>query len=175
MIKFQKNGLLSPEDHPISLDELEALLKAGPGNGQNWDTPWRLKLFEELKRRCHELYSIGIDEVYVDGSYATDKAHPNDIDGYFVVPRRWWLDQGEEALKALDPDFWRFEIVPNDEGHAAYPMAFSHNIELFPMYREHTPEYAVCPELIDPKIQFFRTDRYSRKAKGIFRIVRTGE
>lgn len=174
MIRMQKNGLMSPEDHPVTLEELEALLKAGPGNGQEWDTSWRLKLFTELKKRCQELYSIGIDDIYVDGSFATDKAHPNDIDGYFIVPRKYWLNEGEAALKAIDPEFWRFEVVPDANGHAAYPMAFSHNIELFPMYLEHTLEYAPCPELIDPKIQFFRTDRYTRKPKGIFRIIRTG-
>ncbi len=173
MIRFNKNGLLSAEDHRITLQELEELQKIGPDNGQAWDSSWRMQLFNELRRRCLELYSIGINDIFIDGSYATDKVRPNDVDGYFIVPRAFWLNEGEKALQSIDPDFWRFEVVNEGDGKAAYPMAFSHHIELFPMYLEHTMEFAPCPELIDPKIKFFRTDRYSHQPKGIFRIVKS--
>ena len=30
------------------------------------------------------LWSVGITEIFIDGSFVEDKDHPNDIDGYFV-------------------------------------------------------------------------------------------
>jgi hypothetical protein len=31
-----------------------------------------------------QLWQVGIRDVFADGSFAEDKDHPNDIDGYFV-------------------------------------------------------------------------------------------
>jgi hypothetical protein len=88
MLEFMKNGLLPPGDHEISLADLEKVISEGPGNGQTWDIPWRLQLLQEFKKRYQQLLAVGINEVYIDGSYATDKFHPNDMDVYFVVPRK---------------------------------------------------------------------------------------
>ncbi len=170
MLKFLKNGLLPAGDHEISLADLEQNIKAGPGGGQTWDTKWRLQLLEEFKKRFQQLKSVSITEVYIDGSYATDKYHPNDMDVYFVVPRKVWRESAEPALKKIDPDFWRFETVTDVSGKTGYPMAFSRHVEMFPVYQEHTPAYAECEELIDPKISFFRNDKWSHRPKGIIKI-----
>lgn len=34
--------------------------------------------FEAL---VNQLWQVGVSEVYIDGSFAEDKNHPNDIDG----------------------------------------------------------------------------------------------
>ncbi|KUG04842.1 hypothetical protein ASZ90_017722 [hydrocarbon metagenome] len=170
MLKFLKNGLLPPGDHEISLLDLEKCIREGPGKGQTWDKTWRLDLLQEFKRRYQQLLAVGIKEVYIDGSYATDKFRPNDMDVYFVVPRRTWRSGAEQALKDMDPEFWRFETELHEDGKVAYPMAFHHHIEMFPVYLEHTPDFAVCQELIDPKIKFFRTDKHSHRTKGIIKI-----
>ncbi len=171
MLKFLKNGLLPPGDHEISLAELEQFIRQGPGGGGCWDTAWRLQLLEEFKQRYAQLAAVGITEVYIDGSYATDKYHPNDLDAYFVVPRQLWRTSAEAALKEIDPEFWRFETVSDPSGKRGYPMAFLRHIEMFPVYQEHTPAWADFPEMIDPKIGFFRTDKWSHRAKGIIKIT----
>jgi len=170
VLKFAKSGLLPPGDHAISLEELEKFIGQGPGGGQSWDTAWRLQLLQEFKRRYQQLRAVGINEVYIDGSYATDKFHPNDMDVYFVVPRKIWRSGAEQALQDQDPEFWRFEPELGVDGKLGYPMAFRHHIEMYPVYLEHTPEYAECQEMIDPKIKFFRTDKYSHRTKGIIKI-----
>ncbi len=171
MLKFSPSGLLPPGDHNITLAQLKEAIKEGPGRGQSWDAAWRLKLLSEFEKRYHQLLEAGISEVYVDGSFATDKPRPNDIDAYFVVPRKLWLGGLEEKLRALDPEFWCFETVNVGDGKVGYPMSIRFNIEIFPVYMEHTPEHCDCDELIDPKIDFFRTDKYSHKPKGIIRII----
>ncbi len=170
MLKFQKNGLLPAGDHEISIAELEKNIRRGPGDGLTWDTKWRMELLQEFKQRYRQLQSVGITEVYIDGSYATDKFHPNDMDVYFVVPRQLWRNGAEQALKDIDSEFWRFETVSDETGKRGYPMAFRRHVEIFPVYREHTPDYAECTEMIDPKINFFRTDKWSHRPKGIIKI-----
>lgn len=171
VLMFLKNGLLPAGDHEISLDQLERLIRQGPGGGGSWDTAWRLQLLEEFKQRYEQLAAVGITEVYIDGSYATDKYHPNDLDAYFVVPRQLWRTSAEAALKEFDPEFWRFETVSDPSGKRGYPMAFLRHIEMFPVYQEHTPAWADCLEMIDPKISFFRTDKWSNRPKGIIKIT----
>ena len=170
VLQFLKNGLLPVGDHEISLAELEQFMREGPGNGETWDTAWRLELLEEFKKRYQQLLQVGIKEVYIDGSYATDKIHPNDMDVYFVVPRKIWRNGAEKALKDMDPEFWRFDPELLEGGKLGYPMALFHHIEMYPVYLEHTPAHAESPELIDPKIKFFRTDKYSHRSKGIIKI-----
>jgi hypothetical protein len=43
-----------------------------------------LHLVDNLEILTRQLWQVGIREVYADGSFAEDKDHPNDIDGYFV-------------------------------------------------------------------------------------------
>jgi hypothetical protein len=47
----------------------------------SWDTEWRLRLIDNLEILTRQ---IGIQNMFADGSFAEDKDHPNDIDGYFV-------------------------------------------------------------------------------------------
>ena len=83
---FQPDGLLPPGDHQASFDELRrSILVVGPNP-------------------TLQLWQVGIGDVFVDGSFAEDKDHPNDIDGYFVCPLDL-LRTGELArqLNLLDP------------------------------------------------------------------------
>ena len=57
----------------------------GPGTpGSVWDTPWRESLVGNLEIMTRQLWQVGVHEVFADGSFVEEKAHPNDIDGYFV-------------------------------------------------------------------------------------------
>jgi hypothetical protein len=86
---FGPDGLLPPGDYEVSFDELRrSPLVLGPGDpreGTPWDTPWREELVGNLEILTRQLWQEGIREVFADGSFAEDKDHPNDIDGYLFA------------------------------------------------------------------------------------------
>ena len=51
-----------------------------------------------------QLWQVGVSEIFLDGSFVEDKAHPNDIDGYFVCDLREFASgRLQQRLNALDP------------------------------------------------------------------------
>jgi hypothetical protein len=66
---------------------------------------WRRQLIDNLEQLTRQLWQVEIREVYADRSFAEDKDHSNDVDGYFVcelelrAPGR--LDR---ELNLIDPD-----------------------------------------------------------------------
>src|ERR1039457_5717036 len=105
---FDSDGLLPPGDYEVSLDDLrQSVLVKGPPHTKghsSWDAAWREKLVKNLEILTRQLWQVGIREVFADGSFAEDKDHPNDIDGYFVCDLQP-LITGELArkLNLLDP------------------------------------------------------------------------
>lgn len=84
--KFNSEGYLNPKDYFVTFAEIrESLLVKGPIgiDPVKWDEKWRLKLVNNFELLTKELWSQGIEDVFMDGSFVTDKPHPNDIDGYF--------------------------------------------------------------------------------------------
>ena len=85
---FQPDGLLPPGDYEVSFNELrQSILTDGPHGSPDhdaWDTSWRNRLVDNLEILTKQLWQVGIRDIYADGSFAEDKDHPNDIDGYFV-------------------------------------------------------------------------------------------
>ena len=104
---FEPDGLLPAGDYEVSFDELRgSVLALGPNSAKessSWDTAWRLRLIDHLVL-TQQLWQSGIRDVFADGSFAEDKDHPNDIDGYFVCSLDV-LKTGELArqLNLLDP------------------------------------------------------------------------
>ncbi|MFN7922610.1 MAG: hypothetical protein U0Q16_21075 [Bryobacteraceae bacterium] len=43
-----------------------------------------MHLIDNLEILTRQLWQSGVSEVFADGSFAEEKDHPNDIDGYFV-------------------------------------------------------------------------------------------
>jgi hypothetical protein len=84
---FNDEGLLPPGDFEVTFDELRAsgliLGPSEPRDCPNWDSGWRARLVANLEVLVNQLWRIGVTEVFIDGSFAEDKDHPNDIDGYF--------------------------------------------------------------------------------------------
>ena len=78
-------GLLPPGDFEVTLEELRAsILVLGPGDPSewpDWDGLWRQKLVANLEVMVKQLWDVGVTEIFVDGSFAEDEDHPNDIDG----------------------------------------------------------------------------------------------
>ena len=105
---FDSDGLLPPGDYEVSFDELRrSPLVLGPNDPNEpsaWDRDWRDELVSNLETLTRQLWQTGIREVLADGSFAEDKSHPNDIDGYFVCSLIQ-LKTGElvRHLNLLDP------------------------------------------------------------------------
>ena len=82
---FGADGLLPPSDYEVTFDELRAsILASGPEDGRaSRDATWRLHLIDNIEILSRQLWQVGVREIFADGSFAEDKDHPNDIDGYF--------------------------------------------------------------------------------------------
>ena len=84
-MNFNDEGLLPPGDYEMSIEELKSsILVEGNGRSENWDREHRVKLVDNLEILANHLVQVGIDYLYVDGSFVEDKNHPNDIDGFFI-------------------------------------------------------------------------------------------
>lgn len=103
--RFTERGLLPPGEYALTLAELaESPLVAGlPGGSTTWDSAWRARLVANLGVLVEQLWRVGIEEIYIDGSFAEAKDRPNDIDGYFVCdPHRFASGELERDLNRLD-------------------------------------------------------------------------
>jgi hypothetical protein len=80
-------GELPPGMHLATLEEIEAVFIT---------TPRRRRLFEGLRRAIQNLHAAGVRRVFIDGSFVTTKADPNDVDGCWE-----WTE--EVHLDLLDP------------------------------------------------------------------------
>jgi hypothetical protein len=103
---FDHDGLLPAGDYELDFQGLrESFLVTGAGSkSPTWDAPWREFLVNNLQIMTEQLWTVGVTEVFADGSFVEEKDHPNDIDGYFVCSLQA-LASGELArkLNLLDP------------------------------------------------------------------------
>lgn len=105
---FTTDGVLPPGDFELTFDELQqSILVCGPDNSARylkWDQSRRKKLVESLADFVSQLWQVGINEVFVGGSFVEDKDHPSDIDVYFECePTQIEVNQLETHLMALNP------------------------------------------------------------------------
>ncbi|MFO7798235.1 DUF6932 family protein [Rhodohalobacter sp.] len=83
-IAFNKHGLLPKGDYLYTFDELRAsIFVNGPKKPTipDWDSEWRAHLVNQAEILGKQLWDIGITEIWLDGSFAEAKPHPNDIEG----------------------------------------------------------------------------------------------
>jgi len=86
MVSFNKHGLLPKGDYTFTFKELrKSIFVHGPKRPAipNWDKHWRVHLVNQAEILIKQLWDIGVTEIWLDGSFAEAKPHPNDIDGYF--------------------------------------------------------------------------------------------
>ena len=137
---FDADGLLPPGDYEVTFDELRAsTLANGPGDERmSWDKDWRLHLIGNLELLTRQLWQAGIREIFADGSFAEDKDHPNDIDGYFHCSLDL-IRTGEltRLLNRLDPfKVWTWDPATRRR-YRGYPkkqlpMWHRYRVELYP-------------------------------------------
>jgi hypothetical protein len=184
---FDSDGLLPPADYEVSFDELRrSLLVCGPvepAEFSSWDAPWREELVSNLEILTRQLWQSGIRDVFADGSFAEDKDHPNDIDGYFVCELNP-LKTGElvRRLNLLDPyKIWTWDPASR-KPYRGYPkkqlpMWHRYRVELYP----HVPGLGVGSGIRDKhghELEFpsaFRQSRRDGKPRGIVKIKYGGQ
>ncbi|MBX2850294.1 MAG: hypothetical protein KTR15_00945 [Phycisphaeraceae bacterium] len=178
--EFTQEGLLPPGDHSLTLDKLrQSLLVVGPSSATDypdWDALWRKQLVDNLALMVEQLWQVGITDIFVDGSFAEDKNHPNDIDGYFVCDLMH-LASGDlqRELNRLDPEkVWTWD-PDSRRAYKGYPkkqlpMWHRHRVELYPHYGQPSgikDEFGY--ELEFPSA--FRRSRRDGKPRGIIKII----
>ena len=178
---FDADGCLPPGDYSVTIVELkESILVNGPidkTNVPNWDVPWRLWLVEHLEMMVKQLWQVGIDQIYIDGSFTEDKEHPNDIDGYFECDLKW-LASGElqRELNLLDPQkVWTWDPASRRPylGYPKFqlPMWHEYRVELYP----HIPGFSSgITDQFGNELEFpaaFRRSRRNGNPRGIVKLI----
>lgn len=138
--QFSDTGRLPPGDYQATMAELrQSVLVTGPlSRPPTWDASWRAYLVDQLEVLVNELRQIGITNIYADGSFAEDKDHPNDIDGYFECDRSDFLTgKVERALNLLNPHKIQTWDPASRRTYRGYPkrqlpMWHQYRIELWP-------------------------------------------
>jgi hypothetical protein len=184
---FDPDGLLRPGDYEVSFDELrQSVLVSGPADPlryPSWDTPWRERLVNNLEILCRQLWQVGVWAIFADGSFAEDKEHPNDIDGYFECDLRELITgELERKLNLLDPSkVWTWEPASR-KPYRGYPkkqlpMWHKYRVELYP----HIPGLGIGSGIVDKygnELEFpsaFRQCRRNSKPRGIVKIKFGGQ
>lgn len=111
----------------------------------------RARLFAGLEKGMSELKQAGCKQIFLDGSYTTEKPNPNDYD-------LCWDPIGVNPQK-LDPIIWhpQFMLHPRSEQQLKYLGDY------FP---------AILQEGVSGKtfLDFFQVDRHGGQPKGILKV-----
>ena len=169
----------------LGREELFELGRRGPttmGKYPNWDLAWREQLAQNLGVLVRQLWEVGINEIFVDGSFVDGKEHPNDIDGYFVLDDFLRLATGtlERELNRLDPHkVWTWDVSsrrPYKGSRKRYlPMWHVYRVEFY----IHCPGMPLMSSGIGDELgnepdfpSLFRRSRIDSHERGIVKIER---
>ena len=130
-------GALPPGDHRATLEEI---------GGRFGFTPRRRWLLKGLRAAVSAFWTAGIEDIFIDGSFCTEKPDPGDVDGYWVEP-----DDG--VYDRIDPYWIDFEMILVPQVRKwKWRMSADHGVEFF----TH-PAMRAKPAVGFP--EFFRQDR----------------
>jgi hypothetical protein len=179
---FTSDGYLPPVDYELTFDALRSsMLVAGPSSGYpNWDRNWRAQLVENLEVLVGQLWQVGVEDVFIDGSFVEDKEHPNDIDGYFICDLRD-LASGrlQTKLNLLDPHkVWTWDPATR-RPYRGYPkkqlpMWHAYRVELYP----HVGQLSGIRDKHGNELEFpsaFRLSRRDGGLRGIVKLTKGGQ
>lgn len=175
---FTSEGILPVGDYRLTIEDLRSShLVTGEGSGsRRWDATWRAHLVNNLAILVGQLRKVGIQNIFIDGSFVERKDHPNDIDGYFECPaHRFVTGEIETALNALD----RYHVWTWDEHRRTpdrnstkqqLPMWHRYRVELYP----HYPGFIALRDKFGNELEFpaaFRVTRDTNLPKGIVQLI----
>ena len=177
--RFNEHGLLPPGDHDLTLDELgESHLVTG--SGEPWSVKIRAQLVRNLRILVNQLWRVGIENIFIDGSFVENRAKPHDIDGYFEC-KLMDLATGDlqRDLNALDPHkCWTWSPAArrpeSSSTKSQLPMWHIYRVELYPHANSRMTNSGIRDEHGN-ELQFpaaFRRERDTGRQKGIVKIIR---
>ena len=176
---FTPAGVLASGDHKATLNDIRtSLLVTGAGVASaHWDTNWRAECVNNLEIMARQLWQIGIDRIFINGSFVEEKDHPNDIDGYFDCDiMRFVSGELETELNLLDPHkIWTWDSAQRRpfRGYpkAQLPMWHQYRVELWPNFGQPFGIKDSAGNSLN-FAQAFRVSRTNNKPKGIIELVR---
>ena len=81
--QFTSQGVLANGTYDATFAQIRSSILVRGNSSPAWDSVWRTNLLKNAEVLTKELWAIGINDVFLDGSFVEDKDRPNDIDGYF--------------------------------------------------------------------------------------------
>ncbi len=174
---FGEDGCLPAGDFALTFDELRhsLLVLGGESPPITWDRDWRHRLVDNLEVLVRQLWTVGVTEVFADGSFAEDKDHPNDIDGYFVCDLKQFASgELERELNLLDPHkvwTWDPDQRTASPGYPKrqLPMWHHYRVELYP----HWGQGSGILDASGNELEFpsaFRLSRRDGRPRGIIKL-----
>lgn len=180
---FNIDGLLEPGTYDATISDIKAsILVKGDGSSSTWDEKWREHLVDKASVLVKQLWSVGIEDIFLDGSFVEDKDHPNDIDGYFdphlsmySKPDALKFAQLVSNLNNLDQHkVWNWDPNSRRRAQGFYklqlPMWIFYRVELYP----HLDQGSGIKDSFGNNLKFpsaFRQSRNGFKQKGIIRVI----
>ena len=178
MLEFDGRGMLAPGDHPMTLEGLRrSLLVVGPPGRESWNRAWREWLLDRFEVLAGQLWGVGIEQIYLGGSFASDKDHPGDLDGYFMCERAAYKTRAlHRALNDIGPFrrwTWKAEDCrPTRDGRPKLPLWHHHRVELFPYYGQIQTGFFDLDRTDIDLPTLFRMARATQEPRGVVRVLR---
>lgn len=147
-------GYLKPGIHKLTLEKLKThkILAS---------TETRKKLIDNLELACKFYWPYNIEEIFVDGSFATEKLYPGDIDG--VICFAEVEDKRLENIIASGSVWGDFSLNP------------SKNDNKFRMWHEYKIEFYIHPIHKTSKhksfLEFFQRS-HDGVPRGIIKVIK---
>jgi hypothetical protein len=143
------SGALPPGDHRATLEEIGSRFGF---------TPRRRWLLQGLRAAVQTFWMAGIEDIFIGGSFCTEKPDPGDVDGYWVEP-----DDG--VYDRIDAYWIDFEMILVSQARKwKWRMWGDYGVEFFIHPIMHAGPGLGFPE-------FFRRDR-AGLPRGVIQIVR---
>ena len=171
-------GLLPSGDHHLTIVELrQSYLVTGEGLGvPEWDSAWRAQLVDNLEPFVRQLWQVGVERIFVNGSFVTSKARPEDIDPYFECEVDRYAPILVRLLQSEPPLPWDMlrQRIDSRTNRLKPMMWHQFRVEMFAYFTDHPVPTGVHDEhgrdLYFPVL--FRRDKTTGRPKGIVQIIR---
>jgi hypothetical protein len=175
---FDENGVLS-QDYEVTLEEIRnSLLVTGPElMPSDWNISRRQWLVNNLEILVRQLWSAGIETVYVDGSFVTSKGIPGDIDACFQCDSLDWTSGAlaKRLNEATQDKIWTWltadrVIVPGYLKNRL-PMWRTYRVEIYP-YSLKRQNGILIDGVFHPFPDVFRRVKFTDRRKGILKLLK---
>lgn len=171
---------MPPGDYALTREELlQSHLVGGGLDYPTWDEAWRMHLVRNLAVLAEQLWDVGVENIFINGSFTEAKDHPNDIDGYFECAMDFLISGALESELNLRDKYrvwtWSPESRRRYRGYpkAQLPMWHVYRVELYP-HMVDAPQPCGIFDRHGNALEFPAAFRLSRddKPRGIVKLLR---